>query len=71
MAPPRFSTASATNPLAIGQTDYTAQYEIVQEQVGFNINHTWQIQYTAKFQEHRCTARDPGEGSPSIQTRFR
>jgi hypothetical protein len=66
---PRFYGIGNESP-AIQQTDYTAQYEIVQEQVGFNINHTWQIQYTAKFQN---TDVLPGtlERIASIQTRFK
>jgi hypothetical protein len=66
---PRFYGIGNESP-AIQQTDYTAQYEIVQEQVGFNINHAWQIQYTAKFQN---TDVLPGtlEKIASIQTRFK
>src|SRR6202041_2581726 len=66
---PRFYGIGNESP-AIQQTDYTAQYEIVQEQVGFNVSHTWQIQYTARFQN---TDVLPGtlEKIASIQTRFK
>ena len=65
---PRFYGVGNESP-AIQQTDYTAQYETVQEQVGFNLNHAWQIQYTAKFQN---TDVLPGTLAKiaSIQTRF-
>ena len=66
---PRFYGIGNESP-AIQQTDYTAQYEILQQQVGFNINHTWQIQYTGRFQN---TDVLPGTLAKiaSIQTRFK
>jgi Omp85 superfamily domain len=65
---PRFYGIGNESP-AIQETDYTAQSEILQEQVGFNISHVWQIQYTARFQN---TDVLPGtlQTLASIQTRF-
>jgi hypothetical protein len=50
-------------------TNYTAEHELVQVQIGFNFNRTWQLQYTARFQDIDVL---PGTYSdvPSIQTRF-
>jgi hypothetical protein len=65
---PRFYGIGNESP-AIEQTDYTAQYETIQSQLGYNLNHTWQLQYTVKFQN---TDVLPGtlEKIASIQTRF-
>ncbi len=65
---PRFYGIGNESP-AINQTDYTAQYEVLQGQLGYNINHMWQIQYTARFQNVDVL---PGtlEKIASIQTRF-
>jgi hypothetical protein len=46
---PRFYGLGNESP-AINETDYTAQSEVLQLQPGYNINHTWQLQYTARFQ---------------------
>jgi hypothetical protein len=46
---PRFYGFGNESP-AINQTDYTAQYEVLQAQLGYNITHSWQLQYTAHFQ---------------------
>jgi hypothetical protein len=46
---PRFYGIGNESP-AINETDYTAQYEIMEVQLGYNFNHTWQLQYTAHFQ---------------------
>jgi len=51
------------------QTNYTAEHELAQAQVGFNFNHNWQLLYTARFQDLDVL---PGTLSniPSIGTRF-
>jgi hypothetical protein len=46
---PRFYGLGNESP-AIDQTDYTAREEILQVQAGYNITHTWQLQYTGHFQ---------------------
>jgi Omp85 superfamily domain len=46
---PRFYGIGNESP-AIDETNYTAQYEIVQAQTGYNFTPTWQLQYTARFQ---------------------
>jgi hypothetical protein len=46
---PRFYGLGNESP-AINETDYTAQYEVLQGQAGYNITHAWQIQYTGRFQ---------------------
>lgn len=65
---PRFYGIGNESP-AINQTDYTAQYGVLQGQLGYNINHMWQIQYTARFQNVDVL---PGTLAKiaSIQTRF-
>ncbi len=65
---PRFYGLGNESP-AINETDYTAQYEILQAQVGYNYNHSWQLQYTAHFQNEDVL---PGTLSKiaSIGTRF-
>lgn len=45
---PRFYGIGNNAP-AIAETDYTNQQEIVQGQIGLNITHAWQLQYTARF----------------------
>ncbi len=51
------------------QTSYTAEHELAQVQIGLNFSHTWQLQYTARFQVIDVL---PGTFSdlPSIQARF-
>ena len=51
------------------ETNYTAEHELAQIQIGYNFNHDWQLQYTARFQDIDVL---PGTFSdvPSIQTRF-
>jgi hypothetical protein len=55
--------------MQISQTAYTAQQYLVQAQIGYNFNHAWQLQYTARFE-----GLDVLPGSlasvPSIETRF-
>jgi len=46
---------------------YTAQSEVLQLQPGYNINHTWQLQYTARFRTSMC-CRDARQNR-SIGTR--
>ena len=50
-------------------TNYTAEHELAQIQIGFNLTHAWQLQYTARFQQIDVL---PGTLSdiPSIETRF-
>ena len=65
---PRFY-GIGNNTLTSHVTNYTAEHELAEIQVGFNFNHIWQLQYTARFQ-----AIDVLPGSftdvPSIQSRF-
>jgi hypothetical protein len=51
------------------ETNYINQQELAQVQVGLNLNHTWQILYTAKMQVVDVL---PGSLNdvPSIETRF-
>jgi Omp85 superfamily domain len=51
------------------ETNYTAQKEYAQAQIGFNLNHTWQLLYTARF---KSVDVRPGtlEDVPSIETQF-
>ncbi len=65
---PRFYGIGNESP-AINETDYTAQSYLVQGQIGYNFNHTWQLQYTARFEDVDVL---PGTLSTiaSIQTRF-
>jgi len=50
-------------------TNYTASQLLGQGQVGFNLNHTWQIQYTLRARRMEVT---PGTLShvPTIETRY-
>jgi hypothetical protein len=65
---PRFYGIGNESP-AINETDYTAQQYLVQGQLGYNFNHTWQLQYTARFEDVDVL---PGTLSTiaSIQSRF-
>lgn len=65
---PRFYGLGNESP-AINETDYTAQYELLQAQAGYNITHAWQLQYTGRFQNVDVL---PGTLAKiaSIQTRF-
>ncbi len=46
---PRFYGIGNQTPLS-AQTNYTAQQERAQIQVGLNLNHAWQVLYTARLQ---------------------
>jgi outer membrane protein assembly factor BamA len=65
---PRFY-GIGNNTRTSAQTNYTAEHELAQVQVGFNFNHNWQLVYTARFQDLDVL---PGTLTdvPSIQTRF-
>jgi hypothetical protein len=65
---PRFYGIGNESP-AIYETDYTAQSYVLQGQIGYNFNHTWQLQYTARFEDVDVL---PGTLSTiaSIQTKF-
>jgi hypothetical protein len=65
---PRFYGIGNESP-ATAQTNYTNQQERIQEQLGLNLTHSWQILYTARFQVVDVL---PGtlEKIPSIETRF-
>ncbi len=65
---PRFFGIGNSSPFA-DQTNYTNQTSLVQEQIGWNFNHTWQWRYTIR---KRVVQVFPGTLSsiPSIQTRF-
>jgi hypothetical protein len=53
----------------INETVYTAQQYLIQGQIGYNFNHAWQLQYTARFEGVDVL---PGTltSVPSIETRF-
>jgi Omp85 superfamily domain len=65
---PRFYGIGNESP-AINETNYTNQEEEAQVQVGLNLTHAWQLQYTARFQDVDVL---PGtlEKIASIETRF-
>lgn len=65
---PRFYGIGNESP-AIAETNYTNQQERIQEQVGLNLTHSWQILYTARFEDVDVL---PGtlEKVASIETRF-
>jgi hypothetical protein len=65
---PRFYGIGNESP-AIAETNYTNQQERIQQQVGLNLTHSWQILYTARFQDVDVL---PGtlEKVASIETRF-
>jgi hypothetical protein len=44
---PRFYGIGNDSP-AIAQTNYTDEQEVVQAQIGLNLNHTWQLRYTGR-----------------------
>ncbi len=46
---PRFYGIGNESP-KLDETDYTQQRGLAEAQVGFNFNHTWQLQYTAREQ---------------------
>jgi hypothetical protein len=65
---PRFY-GIGNNTITSRVTDYTAEHELAQIQIGFNFNHNWQLQYTGRYQ-----VIDVLHGSlsdvPSIEQRF-
>jgi hypothetical protein len=65
---PRFFGIGNQSPV-IEETNYTAQQEEMQVQVGLNITHAWQLQYTARLEIEDVL---PGtlSGITSIQDRF-
>jgi|SRR5580704_6950275 hypothetical protein len=65
---PRFFGIGNNSP-AIAETDYTEQQEYAQAQIGYNLTHTWQLQYTALA---RSVDVLPGTlaGIASLETRF-
>jgi hypothetical protein len=65
---PRFFGIGNESPV-IEETNYTAQQEEMQVQVGFNLTHAWQLQYTARLEIEDVL---PGtlSGITSIQNRF-
>lgn len=65
---PRFFGIGNQSP-GIAETDYTQQQELAQIQVGLNLSHVWQLQYTGRVQVVDVT---PGtlEGIASLQSRF-
>jgi len=46
---PRFYGIGNESP-EIAETDYTAQEELIQAQLGYNFDHMWQLQYTGRFE---------------------
>jgi hypothetical protein len=65
---PRFYGIGNESP-AINETNYTSQTEEGQIQVGLNLTHAWQVQYTGRFQDVDVL---PGTLAKiaSIETRF-
>ncbi len=65
---PRFY-GIGNNSRTSAETDYTAEHELAQVQIGFNIIHDWQLLYTARFQDLDVL---PGTlpDIPSIESRF-
>jgi outer membrane protein assembly factor BamA len=65
---PRFFGIGNNSPFA-NQTNYTNQTSLIQEQIGWNLSHTWQLRYTIR---KRVVQVLPGTLSsiPSIQTLF-
>jgi hypothetical protein len=65
---PRFYGIGNDTPVS-DQTSYVDEQEAAQVQVGLNLNHTWQLQYTVHLQSVDVL---PGalNGIPSIQTLF-
>jgi hypothetical protein len=65
---PRFFGIGNQSPV-IEETNYTAQQEEMQVQVGYNFTRTWQLQYTARLEIEDVL---PGtlSGITSIQNRF-
>ncbi|HEY1314765.1 MAG TPA: BamA/TamA family outer membrane protein [Steroidobacteraceae bacterium] len=47
---PRFYGIGNESP-AIAETNYTNQQETLQQQVGLNFSHAWQLLYTARFED--------------------
>lgn len=47
---PRFYGIGNQSP-AIAETNYTNQQETIEQQVGLNFNHSWQLLYTARFED--------------------
>ncbi|NNM61858.1 MAG: BamA/TamA family outer membrane protein, partial [Steroidobacteraceae bacterium] len=66
---PRFYGIGNNSPI-INETNYTDQQKYVQTNLGWNINHTWQVSWTLRVRE---VAIQPGSLAhiASIQTRFR
>ncbi len=65
---PRFFGIGNQSP-AIAETDYTEQQELLQIQVGYNLNHVWQLLYTGRVQVVDVL---PGtlQGIASLESRF-
>jgi hypothetical protein len=65
---PRFYGVGNESP-TYDETDYTQQRAYAQAQIGFNFNHTWQLQYTAREQNVDVT---PGTLTDeiSIESKF-
>jgi hypothetical protein len=65
---PRFFGIGNESPV-IEETNYTAQQEEMQVQVGYNFNHSWQLQYTARLEIEDVL---PGtlSGIDTIESRF-
>jgi hypothetical protein len=65
---PRFY-GLGNNSKSSAQTNYTAEHELAQAQVGFNLNRAWQLLYTARLQVIDVL---PGTlpGLPSTEERF-
>jgi hypothetical protein len=65
---PRFFGFGNNSP-TIAETNYTSQQELVQIQVGYNLTHAWQLQYTGRVQ---VVDVSPGtlEGIATLESRF-
>ena len=65
---PRFY-GIGNHSLAGNVTNYTANQLLAQAQVGYNLNHTWQLQYTLRARRMEVTAGTLAQ-VPSIETRY-
>ena len=65
---PRFFGIGNNSP-TIAETNYTSQQELLQIQVGYNVTHAWQLQYTGRVQ---VVDVSPGtlQGIASLESRF-
>ena len=66
---PRFFGVG-NNTRQVDQTNYTSSTSIIQEQLGWNLTHNWQLLYTLRKRIVDVSAGTLTQLAPSIQTRF-